>query len=73
MTDTTGAEALRAKLEQARAVIARLVGDGGTLGAEGERALDYFSSDRYEPDFLPWPRGQADGMRPEELSAANDG
>lgn len=73
MTDMTEPQALRAKLEQARAVIARLVGDGGTFGAEGDRALDYFSSDRYEPDFLPWPREQTGGIRPEDLSAANDG
>ncbi|MBX9464925.1 MAG: hypothetical protein KL840_18510 [Aquamicrobium sp.] len=63
---------LRAKLEQARSVIASLVGDGLAAGAEGQRALDYFASDRFEPDFLPWPRTASEGTRPEDLNAAND-
>jgi hypothetical protein len=66
-------DTLRAKLEQAHAVIGRLIGSGHAHGAEGERALAYFASDRFDPDFLPWPRAQADGIRPEDLSAANDG
>ena len=65
-------EKLRAKLAQARTVIAHLIG-GAAMGAEGERALDYFMSDRYEPGFLPWPRQSDEGIRPEDLSAANDG
>ena len=65
-------EKLRAKLMQARAVIAHLAG-AAAMGAEGERALEYFASDRYEPGFLPWPREAPEGIRPENLSAANDG
>ena len=64
---------LRSKLEQARAVIAHLVGDGRETGAEGQRAIDYFSSDRFDPQFLPWPRPGGEGTRPEDLNAANDG
>lgn len=64
---------LRRKLEQARAVIAQLVGDGRKTGAEGQRALDYFASDRFDPQFLPWPRTGGEGTRPEDLNAANDG
>lgn len=63
---------LRAKLEQARSVIASLVGNGLAAGSEGQRALDYFASDRFEPDFLPWPRTASEGTRPEDLNAAND-
>jgi hypothetical protein len=65
-------QALRAKLAQAREVIAHLVGDAATTGAEGLRALDYFASDRFEPNFLPWPRASDEGTRPENLNAAND-
>jgi hypothetical protein len=65
--------ALRMKLDQARIVIAHLIGDGSTNGAEDLRALDYFLDDRYDPDFLPWPRQDDEGTRPEELNAANDG
>lgn len=63
---------LRAKLEQARAVIAELVGTQGALGSEGERALAYFADDRFDPDFLPWPRQPSQATRPEDLNAAND-
>jgi hypothetical protein len=70
-TDTN--KALRMKLEQARVVIAHLIGDASANGAEDMRALDYFLHDRYDPDFLPWPRQTDDGMRPEDLNAANDG
>jgi hypothetical protein len=66
-------EKLRMKLDQARAVIEHLIGDASETGAEGKRALAYFASDDYERDFLPWPRQEAEGMRPEELNAANDG
>ena len=31
-------------------------GGQGFDGGEGRRALDYFSSDEFDPDFLPWPR-----------------
>jgi hypothetical protein len=65
---------LRGKLEQAHAVIAHLLTQHcPDLGAEGQRALDYFSGDRFRPDFLPWPRLASEGLRPEDLSAANDG
>jgi hypothetical protein len=66
------ADRLRAKLEQAREVIGFLIGDASATGSEGQRALDYFASNRYEPGFLPWPRRSPDGIRPEDLSAAND-
>ena len=64
---------LRAKLAQAREVISSLIGDASSMGSEGQRAVAYFSSDRYEPDFLPWPREPSQGTRPEDLNAANDG
>lgn len=65
-------EKLRGKLEQARAVIAHLLGDSLATGSEGHRALDYFTSDRFDSDFLPWPRTASEGTRPEDLNAAND-
>jgi len=65
-------EKLRGKLGQAHAVIAHLLGDTSAAGSEGQRALDYFASDRFEPDFLPWPRTASEGTRPEDLNAAND-
>ena len=71
--DGLGEDALRRKLAQARAVITHLIGNASSTGAEGLRAIDYFSSDRFEPDFLPWPRQGAEGTRPEDLNAANDG
>lgn len=70
--ETGSEQALRLKLEQARTVIAHLVGDAASTGSEGMRALDYFASDRFEPDFLPWPRRVSEGTRPEDLNAAND-
>lgn len=73
MTENSEAERLRAKLEQARAVIAQLIGDGAASGSEGERALAYFSQERFDPDFLPWPRIDSEGLRPEDLNAGNDG
>jgi hypothetical protein len=73
MNKPHGKEALRLKLDQARVVIARLIGDASANGAEDLRALDYFLGDRYDPDFLPWPRRGDEGMRPEDLNAANDG
>ena len=66
-------ERLRRKLDQARSVIAHLVGNGHETGSEGLRALDYFASDSFDADFLPWPRPQPEGTRPEDLNAANDG
>lgn len=63
---------LRAKLEQARAVIAELVGTQGALGSEGDRAVAYFADDRFDPAFLPWPRQPSQATRPEDLNAAND-
>ena len=73
MNKTVKNKAQRLKLEQARVVIAHLIGDASANGAEGMRALEYFLDDRYDPDFLPWPRQADEGMRPEELNAANDG
>lgn len=71
MADETVAQ-LREKLVQAREVIAHLMDKAAFNGAEAHRALDYFSGDAFERDFLPWPRREDEGLRPEELNAAND-
>ncbi|RWM87866.1 MAG: hypothetical protein EOR84_28805 [Mesorhizobium sp.] len=71
MTDKTVAE-LRQKVAQAREVIAHLMDKAAFNGAEAHRALDYFSNDTFKNDFLPWPRQTDEGLRPEELNAAND-
>lgn len=63
---------LKAKLAQAHAVIAHLVEQASYDGAEAQRALAYFENDRFDPNFLPWPRHEDEGLRPEELNAAND-
>ena len=43
------------KIAQAYQVIAALLVEAGEDGtAAGQRALDYFSQDRFDPDFLPW-------------------
>ena len=70
-TDQTAA-ALRQKLAQAHEVIAHLMRQTSYDGAEAHRALTYFSGDAFEADFLPWPRHEDEGLRPDELSAAND-
>ena len=71
MTERSVAELTR-KLAQAREVIAHLMERAAYDGAEAHRALAYFSGDAFEQDFLPWPRHEDEGMRPEELNAAND-
>lgn len=71
MTGDSTREA-REKLAQAREVIAVLLERAGMDGAEGQRALDYFSSERFERDFLPWPRHAGESLHPDELNAAND-
>ncbi|MGX9146662.1 hypothetical protein [Mesorhizobium sp. 128a] len=71
MADRTVAE-LRQKIAQAREVIAHLMDKAAFDGAEAHRALDYFGSDAFEKDFLPWPHHGNEGLRPEELNAAND-
>lgn len=63
---------LRAKLAQARTVIAHLLQQTSHDGAEAQRALAYFGGDGFDKDFLPWPRHDDEGLRPEELNAAND-
>jgi hypothetical protein len=70
MADQTVAE-LRQKIAQAREVIAHLMDKAAYNGAEAHRALDYFGSDAFDRDFLPWPHSE-EGLRPEELNAAND-
>ncbi len=65
-------EHLQAKLQQARDVIATLLQDADVGEFEAQRLIDYFSRDSYDPAFQPWTREEA-GLRPEELSAANDG
>ena len=71
MADETVAQ-LRQKIAQAREVIAHLMDKAAFNGNEAHRALDYFGSDAFEKDFLPWPRHGDEGLRPEELNAAND-
>jgi hypothetical protein len=71
MADQSVAQ-LRQKLAQAREVIAHLMDKAAFNGAEAHRALDYFGGDAFEKDFLPWPRHTDEGLRPEELNAAND-
>ncbi|MER9964539.1 hypothetical protein NKJ72_27015 [Mesorhizobium sp. M0045] len=71
MPEKTVAE-LRQKLAQAHEVIAHLMDKAAFNGAEAHRALAYFSNDGFERDFLPWPRHVDEGLRPEELNAAND-
>jgi hypothetical protein len=63
---------LRQKIAQAREVIALLMDKAAFNGAEAHRALDYFSSDAFEKNFLPWPRHGDEGLRPDQLNAAND-
>ncbi|MBN9242380.1 MAG: hypothetical protein J0I98_06260 [Mesorhizobium sp.] len=64
---------LKAKLAQARAVIAHLMEKASYDGAEAQRALAYFDDDGFDANFLPWPRHEEEGLRPEDLNAANDG
>lgn len=48
---------LEAKSAQAYQVIGSLLSQCGLFESEeGTRALDYFSQDDYDDDFLPWPR-----------------
>ncbi|AZO35361.1 hypothetical protein EOA27_02175 [Mesorhizobium sp. M2A.F.Ca.ET.037.01.1.1] len=70
MADRTVAE-LKQKVAQAREVIAHLIDKAAFNGAEAHRALEYFGSDGFDRDFLPWPHIE-EGLRPEELNAAND-
>ena len=71
MADETVAQ-LRQKIAQAREVIAHLMDKAAFNGAEAHRALDYFGGDEFERNFLPWPRQGDEGLRPEDLNAAND-
>ncbi|RVA30347.1 hypothetical protein EN930_06775 [Mesorhizobium sp. M7A.F.Ca.CA.004.11.2.1] len=71
MTDRTIAE-LRQKIAQAREVIAHLIDKAAFDGAEAHRALDYFGSDEFDGNFLPCPHHGDEGLRPEDLNAAND-
>jgi hypothetical protein len=72
MTTQASIEQLAEKIAQAYQVIGHLLDQAGVEGSEGVRALDYFSSGNFDPDFLPWPRPSAEGLRPEELDASND-
>jgi hypothetical protein len=63
---------LKEKLAQAHTVIAHLMDKAAFNGAEAHRALNYFSGNAFDKDFLPWPRHAGDGLRPDELNAAND-
>lgn len=67
------AEQLEDKIGQAYQVIGYLLEQAGFDGGAAARALDYFSSDAFDPEFLPWPRPADAGLRPEELNAGNDG
>ncbi len=71
MAENTVTE-LKQKLAQAREVIAHLIDKAAFNGAEAHRALDYFGSETFEKEFLPWPRQEDEGLRPDELNAAND-
>ena len=71
MADRTVAE-LKQKIAQAREVIAHLMDKAAFNGAEAHRALDYFGGDEFDGNFLPWPHHGDEGLRPEELNAAND-
>ena len=72
VADATIAE-LKQKIAQAREVIAHLMDQAAFNGAEAHRALDYFGDDAFDPNFLPWPHHGDEGLRPDELNAANDG
>jgi catalase (peroxidase I) len=63
---------LKQKIAQAREVIAHLMDKAAFNGAEAHRALDYFGGDTFERNFLPWPRHGDEGLRPDQLNAAND-
>lgn len=71
MAEQTVAE-LRQKIAQAREVIAHLIEKAAFNGAEAHRALEYFGSDAFDRDFLPWPHHGDEGLRPGELNASND-
>jgi hypothetical protein len=71
MADATIAE-LREKIAQAHQVIAHLIDQAAFNGAEAHRALAYFGTDAFDRDFLPWPRYEDEGLRPDQLNAAND-
>jgi len=71
MADRTVTE-LKQKIAQAREVITHLMDKAAFNGAEAHRALDYFGGDAFEQNFLPWPRHGDEGLRPDELNAAND-
>lgn len=64
---------LKKKLEQAHQVIAHLMDTASCSGSEAHRALGYFAGGGFDENFLPWPRRDDEGLRPDELSAANDG
>ncbi|KQZ15316.1 hypothetical protein ASD44_15560 [Mesorhizobium sp. Root554] len=70
-TDQSAAR-LKKKLAQACEVIAHLMDKAAYNGAEAHRALAYFGNEAFDKDFLPWPRHEDEGMRPENLNAAND-
>ena len=72
-TQAATVEQLKEKIAQAYQVIGHLLEQSGFDGGEGRRALDYFSSDEFDPGFLPWPRPGDDGLRPDQLNAGNDG
>lgn len=71
MADRTVAE-LRQKITQAHEVIAHLMDKAAFNGAEAHRALDYFGSDAFDSNFLPWPHHPDEGLKPSELNASND-
>ena len=71
MANDNAAE-LRSKLDQARQVIEHLMAKASYDGGEAHRALGYFGGDGFDPDFLPWPRHDEEGLRPDQLNAAND-
>lgn len=73
MTTPANGEQLEEKIAQAYQVIGYLLDQAGIEGSEAERALNYFSGDDFDSNFLPWPRPGEEGLRPDELNAGNDG
>jgi hypothetical protein len=71
---------LRRKMAQARETIRALASDGGSGHStvdqtEAARALAYFSSEAFDENFRFARRSENvadEGLRPEDLNAAND-
>ncbi|MEI5680469.1 MULTISPECIES: hypothetical protein [unclassified Mesorhizobium] len=61
MTDAERIEQLEYKVGEAYQVVGWLLTQCGLFETkEGQRALDYFSRDEFDDNFLPWPRSIED-------------